>query len=60
MFKVRQLSLIDHVIIELDKAITTVIGKPETTQRHVPGNEIEEATRITKAFSWSDAGKSLW
>ncbi|BDZ74892.1 MULTISPECIES: 2-polyprenyl-3-methyl-6-methoxy-1,4-benzoquinone monooxygenase [Methylophaga] len=56
MFKVRQLSLIDHVIIELDKAITTVVGKPETTQRHVPGNEIEEATALSTAEQRHSAG----
>jgi ubiquinone biosynthesis monooxygenase Coq7 len=39
----RHYSLFDKFIIEFDKALTTVAGKPETTSRPTPGKELEEA-----------------
>lgn len=39
----RHYSLFDKFIIEVDKALTTVAGKPETTARAIPGHDIEEA-----------------
>jgi len=38
----RNFSLIDRLIIEADKALTTVIGQPETTARFMPGSELTE------------------
>lgn len=37
-----QFSLIDKVILEIDKALTTVVGKPETSARPIPGRELAE------------------
>jgi ubiquinone biosynthesis monooxygenase Coq7 len=56
MFKARQLSFFDQVIIELDKALTTVVGKPETTQRHLPGSDVEEASGLSSAEQKHSAG----
>lgn len=39
----RQFSLFDKLIIEFDKALTTVAGEPETTDRPVPGDALAEA-----------------
>ncbi|OUR71116.1 demethoxyubiquinone hydroxylase family protein [Methylophaga sp. 41_12_T18] len=39
----RQFSLVDSFILECDRAIRTVIGKPETTARKIPGDELAEA-----------------
>jgi ubiquinone biosynthesis monooxygenase Coq7 len=36
-------SLLDRFIIEMDKALTTVIGQPNTTLRTIPGQPIAEA-----------------
>ena len=43
---VRLFNILDTVIIECDKAIKTVFGKPETTDRSVPGRDLvdEELT----------------
>lgn len=38
----RKYSLIDRLIIESDKALTTIIGKPETTARLIPGCDLAE------------------
>lgn len=38
----RKYSLIDRLIIEADKALTTVIGKPETTARRIPDCDLTE------------------
>lgn len=38
----RKYSLIDRLIIETDKALTTVIGKPETTDRLMPDRDLAE------------------
>lgn len=38
----RRYSIIDRVIIEADKALTTVIGKPETTERPAPDSDLKE------------------
>lgn len=38
----RHYSLFDKLIIEFDKAITTVAGQPHTTARPVPGDELHE------------------
>jgi ubiquinone biosynthesis monooxygenase Coq7 len=37
---IRQFSFIDNAIAEFDKAITTVLGSPETTSRINPADEI--------------------
>lgn len=39
---IRQFSLLDTLIIEADKAVKTVFGKPETTDRPTPGDELSE------------------
>jgi len=39
----RQNSFLDSLIIECDKAIRTVVGKPETTARKTPGDDLVEA-----------------
>lgn len=38
----RKLSSLDRIIIECDKAIKTVIGTPETTERILPDSELAE------------------
>jgi len=38
----RQLTTLDRIIIECDKAIKTVIGAPETSERMTPGYELPE------------------
>jgi len=38
--------LFDSIILEADKALKTVIGQPETTDRPLPGDELEE-TNLT-------------
>lgn len=35
-----QYSLIDKVILEVDKALTTIVGKPETSARSIPGYKL--------------------
>lgn len=42
MVNARKYSLIDRLIVEADKALTTVIGKPETTERLIPGYDLTE------------------
>lgn len=39
---IRRYSMIDCVIIEADRALTTIIGKPETTGRSEPGVDLKE------------------
>lgn len=39
----RKYSLIDKLIIETDKALTTVIGKPETTARLIPDSDLTDS-----------------
>tara|TARA_R110002050_G_scaffold9504_1_gene33355 strand:+ start:514018 stop:514662 length:645 start_codon:yes stop_codon:yes gene_type:complete len=39
----RKYSLLDRLIIEADRALTTVIGKPETTARPTPGDDLSES-----------------
>ena len=39
---IRHYSLFDSLIMETDKALKTVLGKPETTDRPLPGKELEE------------------
>lgn len=56
MLKPRQLSFFDRVIIELDKAITTIAGQPETTQRLPPGSELNENTALTSVEQKRSAG----
>tara|TARA_R110002049_G_scaffold182677_2_gene350564 strand:- start:1950 stop:2594 length:645 start_codon:yes stop_codon:yes gene_type:complete len=38
----RKYSLIDRLLIEVDKALTTVVGKPETTARAMPDADLTE------------------
>lgn len=40
---IRQHSFLDDFIVECDKALKTVLGKPETTARKMPGEGIAEA-----------------
>ncbi|EMR12378.1 2-octaprenyl-3-methyl-6-methoxy-1,4-benzoquinol hydroxylase [Methylophaga lonarensis MPL] len=40
---VRQLTAIDRIIIEADKALTTIWGVPDTTSRPIPGAELAES-----------------
>ena len=40
----RQLSVLDTLIVECDKAVKTVFGKPETTDRPTPGQDLAEET----------------
>lgn len=51
----RHYSLFDKLIIEFDKALTTVAGQPETTARPVPGMDIPEA-EMTEAERKQAAG----
>ncbi|RKZ78459.1 MAG: demethoxyubiquinone hydroxylase family protein [Gammaproteobacteria bacterium] len=44
---IRQFSLLDTLIIEADKAVKTVFGKPETTDRPTPGDELSEPSLTT-------------
>jgi ubiquinone biosynthesis monooxygenase Coq7 len=39
---IRRYSMIDRVIMEADKALTTLIGKPETTARPAPDVDLKE------------------
>lgn len=39
---IRRYSVLDSLIMECDKAIQTVVGKPETTDRPVPGSDMDE------------------
>ncbi len=39
---VRNFTLLDSLIVEADKAIKTLFGRPETTARPVPGSELSE------------------
>jgi ubiquinone biosynthesis monooxygenase Coq7 len=41
MINKMRLSLVDKAIIELDKALQTVIGKPKITERKQPGVELD-------------------
>jgi len=43
----RQFSVLDTVIVECDKAVKTVFGKPETTDRPTPGYELAEEILTT-------------
>jgi ubiquinone biosynthesis monooxygenase Coq7 len=40
----RQFSFLDKCIIECDKAIRTIVGKPETTERHAPDEKLDEGS----------------
>lgn len=40
----RHYSLFDKILIEFDKALTTIAGNPETTDRPTPGEDLEEGT----------------
>jgi len=51
---IRQFSLLDTLIIEADKAIKTVFGKPETTDRPTPGYELPEETLTTSEQALSN------
>ena len=48
MSRIRHISFLDNIIIECDKALKTVAGKPETTARKTPGVDIKEA-ELTQA-----------
>jgi len=39
---IRHYSVLDKLILESDKALKTVLGKPETSERPTPGQELEE------------------
>ena len=39
---IRQYSLLDKLIMETDKALKTVFGQPETTDRPLPGKDLQE------------------
>lgn len=56
MLNLRPLNIVDRVIIEVDKAITTVFGQPETTQRAVPGGHLNETTSLTSSEKKHSAG----
>ena len=51
---IRQFSLLDTLIIEADKAVKTVFGKPETTDRPTPGYELPEETLTTSEQALSN------
>ena len=44
---IRRYSVLDTVIMECDKAVKTVLGKPETTHRLIPGNQLQDGTLTT-------------
>ncbi|MBE0439858.1 MAG: 2-polyprenyl-3-methyl-6-methoxy-1,4-benzoquinone monooxygenase [Gammaproteobacteria bacterium] len=39
----RHYSILDRLVIESDKALRTVFGKPETSERAMPGSELPES-----------------
>ena len=41
---IRRYSALDTAIMECDKAVKTVFGKPETTHRPIPGHELHDET----------------
>lgn len=45
----RQFSAIDKIIIQFDKALTTILGQPMGTGRHYPAANTQEATLTDKA-----------
>jgi ubiquinone biosynthesis monooxygenase Coq7 len=51
----RHYSLFDKFIIEFDKALTTVAGQPATTDRSVPGAELDEG-ELSEAERKQSAG----
>jgi len=52
----RSYSFFDNVIIELDKALTTVVGKPETTSRPFPDAEITDEDVLSEVERKQSAG----
>ena len=50
---IRQFSFLDSIIIECDKALKTVAGKPETTAREIPGIDLNEAELTQKEHALS-------
>ena len=51
----RHYTSIDSFIIELDKALTTVFGQPDTTARPTPGDALDEA-ELTESERKQSAG----
>jgi ubiquinone biosynthesis monooxygenase Coq7 len=52
----RNFSLFDNIIIEFDKALTTVLGRPDITERPVPGHDLHEQEPLTEAERKQSAG----
>ncbi len=46
-------SLLDSLIIETDKAIRTVFGRPETTARPIPSSDIEDKSLTAQEQAYS-------
>ena len=44
----RRYSALDTVIMECDKAVKTVFGKPETTPRPIPGQSLQDETMTSE------------
>ena len=42
IMSIRHFSVLDKIVIELDKAVTTVLGQPTTTDRPLPGDDLAE------------------
>lgn len=52
----RSFSLFDQCIVEFDKALTTLMGKPETTQRPFPDAKLDDNQPLTEAERKQSAG----
>ncbi|MDQ7073027.1 MAG: 2-polyprenyl-3-methyl-6-methoxy-1,4-benzoquinone monooxygenase [Gammaproteobacteria bacterium] len=50
---VRNFTLLDSLIVEADKAIKTLFGRPETTARPVPGSELSEQALSSQEQQYS-------
>ncbi|MCX4186791.1 2-polyprenyl-3-methyl-6-methoxy-1,4-benzoquinone monooxygenase [Methylophaga sp. OBS4] len=56
MVALRNFSLFDNIIIEFDKALTTVLGTPDITDRPVPGHDLHEQESLTEVERKQSAG----
>ena len=61
---IRHFSVLDKIVIELDKAVTTVLGQPATTDRPLPGDDLvehelttSEQTQSTRLMRVNHAGE---
>jgi len=64
IMSIRHFSVLDKIVIELDKAVTTVLGQPATTDRPLPGDDLvehelttSEQTQSTRLMRVNHAGE---